>query len=153
MGGVAGHDHAQAVLPGLVDGHLHAALADDHAHAVVTVDHGGGLAVPHDLELGHRVLDATFDDAVVVDGLETADAVRVDAALVGVMSTSAQIAGVVFGHADALEDVHHERFQKIERHPGVVRRWTLLCHFSLLSSLRSVHPVDRRRGPRTMMPQ
>ena len=94
-----------------VDGHLHAALADDHAHAVVPVDHGGGLAVAHDLELGHRLLDAALDDAVVVDGLQPADPVGVDAALVGADEHVGADAGVFFGHAHALEDVHHERLQ------------------------------------------
>jgi hypothetical protein len=124
----------------LLDGHLHAALADDHAHAMMTVHHRRGLTVPHDLELGDRLLYPRLHDPVVVDRLESSHPVGVDAPLVCADEDGRAGPCVFGGDSHSLEDVDHEALQKIERHvAGFAAQFDLL-NPAVFSAKLSVYP-------------
>ena len=124
MGRVAGDDHAEAELLGLVDGHLHAAGGDDHAHAVVAVDDGGGGGLLHNLKVGDGVEDAGLD-AVVVDELQTLNAVGVETTTVGLDENLPAGHGVLMGNPAVLENVDHETLEGGKVHCDFVRHFFL----------------------------
>ena len=75
VGGISDRNHAQTVRAGFFYGHFHGAFCDDHAHAVMSVDYGRCLSVAYDFEFSFRILDAAFDNTIVVNGLQPADTV------------------------------------------------------------------------------
>lgn len=130
MGGVLGHHEAHAVLLGLLDGQVHAVGADVQTQTHVAVHQRRGAGLLHDVDGLVRVQDAVLD-AVEVDGLQAANAVGVNAALVGLNKNVGGNAGLVGGNTDGLEAVDHELLQVIEvqanrTFDGFILMWALV---------------------------
>ena len=80
------------------------------AHSIAAVEHGDGAAVLDFADSGGWELDS-LADAVVVNGLEARNAMRIDAEPVGRREHVCANGGIVGGHANADESIAHESAQ------------------------------------------
>ena len=119
-------NHAHAVFLGFVDCHLHGTFGNDHAHAVMTVNHRRGRAFPDDFKFSHRILDA-LPDPVVIYWFQSADAVRINPALIGGNQHVGADFRVFFRHSDAHEHVFHKAYHRLKRYPASFIRHKSTC--------------------------
>ena len=127
VGAVAHRHHAHAGLPGLLDRQLHRQRAGDEAEAAVAVDGRAGGGVAQDAHLGVLV-QVTVAGAVDVEVGEAGEAVRLDAAEVGLDEDVDRHAGVVVRDADGGEAAHAEVVEllRVDADVGGVRHGEFL---------------------------
>ena len=145
VGGILHGDETDAVLLGLLDGHVHGVRADVQAEAEVAVEEGGGLRLLEDVDGLVGEQDAVVH-AVAVNGLQSAKAVAVDAALVRFDEDVGADLGPLRRHPVREEHLVHELLHvvKVDDGVGFLFAATAVRRLGLLGRRRDGHAVDGR---------
>ena len=126
--GIADNCHAESVLLGLVDRHLHGAFGDVVAHAIVAVNDGGRGRFLHYVKIRLGQLGAG-PNPVEIYRLETPDSMGINASLIGGDKDVGANRGFFGGNADGFETRAHKRFDFVEIPPGdTLVHWKLLMY-------------------------